>query len=193
MEETIREDDLKSWLLNKIPKLKPYFEHEDKERSDDWNSYSLFSYVVNPFVKNLLSNKAFEEIKEIFDLLEALANYGDNAIKNELQVAIEELDEELHQLWPFLGLTLKSNAKYRITWYPLAKSKNSAINRHFRYEDYIERWEQEVRMIGGWHKLTVPHLLLIRYKLVKKFDIKGIVIYEPGGIEWKEANLPWPL
>lgn len=183
---TITEINLIDWILVEIPDLKPLFESEDLERDHPWNSYALFSFVLNPYLKSLLNREAFQELQHVFSTINFIAKHGDKSVKNELMVAIEELEEERHQLWPFFSGNLKKLVKESITWYPLFDQDKEPVNRLIDQTAYLKRWEQEVRKIGGWHKLSISYLLKIRFVLVEEFDIESIISIEPGSKEWKE-------
>ncbi|GAB5407910.1 MAG: hypothetical protein BalsKO_02750 [Balneolaceae bacterium] len=190
---TITEIDLIDWILIEIPDLKPLFERENLKRDYPWNSYALFSYVLNPYLKSLLQKDAFQELQLTFNSIDFIANYGDKSVKNELNVAMEELEDECHLLWPFFSNTLRENVKESITSYPLFNQNTEPVNRSIDQIAYLKKWEEKVRKIGGWHKLSIPYLLKIRFELIEEFDIQSMISIEPGGKEWKESNLPWPI
>ena len=180
-------------MIERIPPLRSLYERETEchnERSP--SAYSVFSFVLKPYLETQLGHDD-AEVQRIFDLLEHLANYGDDqppsgSVQNELGVMMEELD--LWRVWRFLGPKMRANDFEGITWLPEWSDRVTQINQHVDKAQYQKRWLEEIEKIGGFERLTGIQNMKIRYRLVKEFDVVGLRAFEPGEARWLLEGLP---
>ncbi|MBI4346712.1 MAG: hypothetical protein HY553_07635 [Elusimicrobia bacterium] len=186
----VSQRELPGWLLARFPGLQDEYrekirEHYGTDSPPAVSPYVVLSFVVRAHVEDLLEKGDRDGLREVFEALEVLANRGDDSVRNELGVAMEEL--EVWKVWRFLGPTMRANAFTDASWYP-ETPENARVDRS-RYE---RRWREELEKIGGFENLVVENELLIRHRLVTEFGIRGLRAPEPGGEEWRELRLRWP-
>lgn len=193
----VTEEQLSAWLLQHVPVLTAAYTSEMAQRTqgdipdDEWSptpgAYFVLSFVLKPYLMELLGTGDEREVQRIFDLLEYLAKHGDAAVQNELWVTMEEVD--VWRVWRYLGPTLRSGEWARVIWLPYETTANAHVDR----TQYRRRWQEEIENIGGWDHLTDAHQMWIRHRLVEEFGIVGLRAPEPGGVEWCTSGLAWPL
>lgn len=80
------------FLYSKLPELKEVILSESEYLGCDL-PHSLYGNVLNPVVASLIKKDEYKNnklLKKIFDLYEQMAKYGDESVKNLLQVTLLE-------------------------------------------------------------------------------------------------------
>ncbi len=80
------------FLYSKLPELKEEILLENEYLGCNL-PHSLFGNVLNPLVASLIKKDGYENnklLRKIFDLYEQMAKYGDDAVRNLLQVTLLE-------------------------------------------------------------------------------------------------------
>jgi hypothetical protein len=185
--------DLAAWLIERVPALRSRYQKETEYYDEPSSSaYFILSSVLKPYLESLLGHDDVEA-QRIFDLLEYLANNGDDeplsgSVQNELRVMMEELD--LSRVWPFLGPTMQAKEFESLTWFPERSDRVTQINQHVDKTEFQRRWREEIEKIGGFENLTGIENMKIRYRLVKEFEVVGLRAPEPGETRWLLEGLP---
>lgn len=97
--------ELNENLLLNLPQLKKRFDDETSwQEGIDTGSIVVFEDILMPYVKEIVINKSQNEINQVFENIESLANMKDEYVENVVYVAILENiasfdDEDIYSIF----------------------------------------------------------------------------------------------
>lgn len=99
-------EKLEKYLTEELPGLNEYYEsYREEWEGEPVNEFSVFAWIVDPYIDDLMKNGKEKELIRIWQALEHIVkNWGDPARNEIFLVTTEEM--ELHKHYQYLGPTL---------------------------------------------------------------------------------------